>query len=760
MSFNKYRLVQLGVMAAVTLFMAASTAVATRKVDPVSNLHLVNGSASQVKIAWDAPKHGSTPNATIDQYIIKRDGHKINTLQGFNGLVDTSYIDGNPSQKKAVYAVIAVDSNGRRSPPTTLSIPAPQGANQSPQPGGGDAQPDIIQSSSLCDSIIPQNIRGHNQPTALEKYGCGAGMSAVNEKDAGKILGVVEKPRPFHDFFQNVFIQIPVSLGHTFFLLISALYIWVMNAGTYLSVGKLFANILQAFNGNPNMGSLIAIAVAIGVMVLGLNILKDEIRKGFSSFIRIAFVLAFLTVILSGPQTWMRFAVEKPLGVYSSETSQLTSMSAGTDVSRDFNLTVHPTYGGNKTYNAIRKAENADWLMWQYLPQCAINFRNFQWVINHNVPGTHTSFCERFVQVWSSGSDDDKDKFKEALKKSNKNVYDFFQGNDQMTRILYSVVSKLVLLMHNVMKTIMKLSILPGIFLLLGELLFMVIWLIASLTATDEAKYAAERRIRTMFHWLKIPAVLTLFSLVYLVVEANIISGSTRSGFLWVNGQALLLECAVAYGTYKYLKAAHRRHREAMERLGVHREQSNGWLGRAAGYALAGLTAGASEEYMRRRAGKNRRERPGTTTAGLPDYDITEHPDFHLLEEHTGNGRGYDTDGYAEEMVNPLQLGRGSGDGRHDGRSDGFDSPSNGSGPRGPHTSPGSGGGTTFDDGQSLYDEPIVDAVVVEDTDVMDRGSREERERRMDYDLREERERRKREEYERRRRREREERER
>jgi hypothetical protein len=172
------------------------------------------------------------------------------------------------------------------------------------------------------------------------------------------------------------------------------------------------------------------------------------------------------------------------------------------------------------------------------------------------------------------------------------------------------------------------------------------------------------------------------------------------------------------------------------------------------------LTAGASEEYMRRRAGKNRRERPGTTTAGLPDYDITEHPDFHLLEEHTGNGRGYDTDGYAEEMVNPLQLGRGSGDGRHDGRSDGFDSPSNGSGPRGPHTSPGSGGGTTFDDGQSLYDEPIVDAVVVEDTDVMDRGSREERERRMDYDLREERERRKREEYERRRRREREERER
>lgn len=716
MSFKKDHIAQIGLMTALTLFIAASTAVAARRVDPVGNLHLVSGSASQVKIAWDAPRHASTPSATIDEYIIKRDGHKINTLQGFNGLVDTSYVDGNPSQQKAVYAVIAVDSHGRRSPPATLNVPAPQGANPNPQSGGADnSQTDTIQSSSLCDSIIPPNIRGHNQPTALEAYGCGAGMSAINDSDPGKILGVVSKPRPLHDATEW-FIQTLVSLGHTFFLLVSALYIWVMSASTYLGVGHLFASILQAFSGNPAKSDLITIAIAIGVVVLGLHMLRDEIRKGMTSAVRIAFVLAFLTIFLSGPQTWMKFAVEKPLGVYSSITSQLTSMSAGSDASRGFNLTVHPTFGGNKTYSAVRRAENADWLMWQYLPQCAINFRDFRWVINHDVPGTHTSFCERFVQVWNSGSDDDKDKFKSALKDSNKNVYDFFEGKDQMTRLQYTVVSKAVLTMHNVMKAIMKLSVLAGIFLLLAELLFMVVWLIASLTATDGAKYGAERRIRTMFHWLKIPAVLTVIALVYLVVEAYIISGSTKSGFLWVNGQALILECIVAYATWKYFKNAQRKHHEAMERLGAYREQSSHFLRRAAMVAAGGLGAGAGAEYMRERSERNRsRRRQRAAEVERPDFDVSREPAYPLLEENSSSPNSHwDAEGEADE-VPLLQLGRGSGHGPHGGGSDGFDSTSNGSGPQGPNNSPGSGGGTTFEEGQGVYDEPIYDAEVVED---------------------------------------------
>jgi hypothetical protein len=487
---------------------AVSPSSAARTVPPVRNLHLTSGSGSLVKIAWDVPSHASASSATIDKYIIKRDGRKLTTLQGFNGIVDTSYTDVTPSQKKAIYEVIAVDSTGTRSPPAELSVPAPEGASPNPQPSGGDDdQSDIVQSSSLCRSIIPKDIRGHNSPTAFEKYGCGAGMNSVNDDSApktGPFRPVGSVKRPFHDMFQNFFIQLPVSVGHTCFLLVSALYVWVMSASTYLGIGKLFGGILQALHGNPNFPDLVILALAVGLFSLMLHIWKDDVRKGHASIARIVLAMAILTLFFSGAQTWMRFAVEKPLAVYSGITSQLSSMAAGTDVSRDFNLTVHPTFGGNKTYNAIRKAENADWLMWQYLPQCAINFGDFQWSINHYVPGTHTSFCEKFVQVWSTSSNDQKDKFTEEVKNANKQVGDFFQGKDQMTRILDSVLSKSVLFMHNVMKGIMKLSVFTGIMLLLAELLFMVGWLLSNLTGREEARYEAERRLRSMFHWLKL----------------------------------------------------------------------------------------------------------------------------------------------------------------------------------------------------------------------------------------------------------------
>jgi uncharacterized membrane protein YgcG len=766
-TFSMYRIFQVAALSAVVLFTAAATATAgSGDVTPVTNLHLVSGSASNVKFAWNAPTHGSTSSATIDEYIIKRDGHKLLPLQGFNGMVDTTYVDENPSQKKAKYTVIAVDSDGKRSPPALLGVPAPQSAAQNTQQTGkDDGSSDIIQSSSLCDSIVPTDIRGHNAPTGLETYGCGSGMSSINDDSAPK-TGLFrpggDVKRPFHDLFQNVFIQLPVSIGQALFLMVSALYIWVMSASTYLGIGKLFAGLLQSFHGNPNYPDLIILAVAGGLAILTLNIFKGDVRKGHLGLARMVLALTFLTIFLSGINSWMSFATKKPLEVYSVVSDQVTSASAGTDVSRDFNLTVHPTYGGDKTKNAIRKAENADWLMWQYLPQCQINFGNFQWAINNDYPKTHTTWCEKFVQVWGSGSDNDKDKFKSALKDANEERYTYFEGKSQMNRVMDTDLSRLVLMMHLTMKGVMKLSVFTGILMLLGELLFAVAWLFSNVTGSEGARYSAERRARTMGHWLWIAFIMTLFSLVYLVLEANIISASTTKGFLTVYGLAFLLECVVAFGVWKYFKKLHREHQESMQRLGAYREQSSGWLKRAAGYAVAGLTAGASSEYMRERAEKKRgNSKSQSASARTHEHNVPEdyHPDNQLLAEHSTSGaQSWDAEADAVEEA-PLLLESRTRRGPRDGRSDGYGSTSNGRGPRSPNGSSGGGGSAAEMDGDDDYGVPIFDADVVdEDADVMERDSRYERERRMDHDLRDERLRLEREERERRKRRDREER--
>jgi uncharacterized membrane protein YgcG len=740
MSFDKYRFFQVVMLIVATMLTTTAVALAAYKVAPVTNLHLVNGSASVVKITWNAPEHASTSSATIDQYIIKRDGHHLLPLQGFNGMVDTSYVDENPSQRKAKYTVIAVDSDGKRSPPTTLKVPAPEVASADPQPSEEDDNTSgDIQGSSMCDTVIPANIRGLNSPTALEKYGCGAGMSWVNDDSKPK-AGVLHPEGavtgPIHWVFQTLFIQIWVSIGHACWLLVSALYIWVMSASTYLGIANLFGGQLQTFHGNPNFSDLLLVALAFGLFNMARHIFKNDTRSGRVSIIRTMLALTLVTVFLGGAQIWMRSAVEKPLAVYSAVTSQLTSASAGTDVSRDFNLTVHPTYGGDKTKNAIREAENADWLMWQYLPQCAINFGDFQWVTNHYYPDTHTTWCEKFVQIWGSGSDDDKDKFKNELKDANEEVYTYFKGENQMGRVLDTDISKFVLAWHNVMKGIMKLSVFVGIFLLLAELLLLIVVLISNITGSDEARYAAERRIRSGAHWLKIAFVMTVFALGYLMVEAYIISGSTDSGFLWVNGKAFLLECVVAYGTWRYFKKAQREHHEAMERAGAYRE-SSGWLrqaaGRAIGYAAAGMTAGMSSEYMRERAEKKRGE-SASSTDNAHSHSEPEQPPHQLLEEHaSSDAQSWDTTADAAEEPIPLLEMRTGSD------SNGYDSRSNGSGPRRPGGSSGSGGSAASMDGND-YDAPIFDADVVEDdADVMDHDSRDERERRRDYDLRDER---------------------
>jgi hypothetical protein len=103
----RYRMVRLSVIMLSVLFFAVSVASGASSVPPVTNLHMVSGDANHVDLAWNAPSHGSTAGSTVDEYVILRDGHQIADLHGFNGMVDTSYIDGSPSSKKGTYAVIA-----------------------------------------------------------------------------------------------------------------------------------------------------------------------------------------------------------------------------------------------------------------------------------------------------------------------------------------------------------------------------------------------------------------------------------------------------------------------------------------------------------------------------------------------------------------------------------------------------------------------------------------------------------------------------
>jgi hypothetical protein len=569
-------------------------------VPPVKNLRLVSGSASQVKIAWGAPSYSNVDGATIDKYIIKRNGNVIKTLEGLNGLVETSYVDSDPSTKDATYSVIAVDSNNRRSPPKTLDVPAPEGA--APPPKEGKDPHDGIQSSSLCESIISPDVRGGNRPTALEKYGCGKGLSTVHYKGCGKvpIAGVTKCPQ--NDFFQSVLIQLPVNLGQTFFLLISALSVWVMLPGTYTGIAKLFGSILQAFNGNEVFPALISLALSGAVLFLAYRFLRDQIRRGYETVVTIAAVLAILTLLMANPFRTMRKAVDWPLNVFANITNELTDLISATDVSGEFNLTVKPTYSGNITYTAIRKAENIDFLMYQYLPQCAMNFKSFNWVMTHRLPDSNVTYCERFVQVQASGNEDDINEFEDALEKNNKDIYEFYQGEDQGTRMGFSILKSVTLTLHNMMKFTMKMSIYLGILLILLEILMSSIWLIYSMFGSDSSRETARRRVRSILHWFRIPAILLIVALIQNTVEAYIISGSMHSGFAWLTFKELIWDVFMLVVMGIVCFKLHNAHKEAMGNLQAYRENNRGLqtaavvAGAAAtgvGLAGAGAIAGA-----------------------------------------------------------------------------------------------------------------------------------------------------------------------
>jgi hypothetical protein len=614
---RRYRIVKMVSLTVVALFCVVAVAAAAVKVAPITHLHMVNGDANSVKLSWDAPSHGSTPSATIDEYIIRRNGHQIEHLQGFNNLVDTSYIDGSPSSKDSVYTVIAVDSNGRRSPPARVSVKAPQGAAQNTEdPSNADPE-DGIQSTDVCDSIIPPDIRGHNNPTGLEKYGCGEGMNAIPDDSAPKTGplhpgGTVK--RPFHDLFQNLFIQLPVTVGQYCFLGISAFSAMVMQTKTYTGVSHLFGEILQAFHGNPNYPGLVSLAIALALAFLTLNVVKGEFRKGFISVGWIVAALVILTVFLANPYRSMNAAVDKPLGVFSGITNQVSDMTAGTGVANHFNLTVNPTYGGNKTYASIRKAEYIDWLMFQYLPHCAAVFRDYTWATTHYYPKTHTTFCEKFLQVWGTDNDDDKDDYKSALEDANKEVYNSFKGEDQSTRVVDTGIASVTLTVHNLMKLARNMAIFACMILLLGEMLFSVLWLIYAATGSDGAKLTAERRIRTILHWLKVPVMMLLLMLVQEAVEANIISHLAASlGFFFMSLVELFWDLIIMGVAISLLRKEHREHKQAMERLGAYRNDSMGLGGKAArlaGTALGGAVAGVAAEHMadKRKNGKERAE--------------------------------------------------------------------------------------------------------------------------------------------------------
>jgi hypothetical protein len=165
-----YRVFKMLFFAAAVFFLAAVPSSAASKVPPVSNLTLVTNEADRVKLDWDAPSTAGLGDATIDQYIIKRNGHTISTLVGFNGLVDTAYVDGGRSQDDATYSVTAVDSKGRRSKPAEIVVPAAAAPvqDQTPGPTNDTGPPDVIQSSGFCDAIIPPNIMGgHAGPCVL-----------------------------------------------------------------------------------------------------------------------------------------------------------------------------------------------------------------------------------------------------------------------------------------------------------------------------------------------------------------------------------------------------------------------------------------------------------------------------------------------------------------------------------------------------------------------------------------------------------------
>jgi hypothetical protein len=588
-------------MAAALSLPAPVAFAAPHKVGPVTNLHLVDASnADEVKLTWNKPAHASTASATIDDYIIKRDGHRLTTLVGFNGLVDTSYIDGNPSSKDATYAVIAVDSNGRRSPPAELIVPAPQ--QTAPAPDSNNSNPkDGIQASGFCDSIIPPDIRGHNQPTALEKYGCGKGMNSVNDKGPGRVLGISKDP--IHSAIQ-AFIQFLVSAGQMFFLLFSAMAIWVQQVGTYLGVGNLFAGILQTLNGDPNWAAMMSLSIAVGLVVMGLRIARGQHSEGYVHAGIVSVALAVLALLMSSPFTWMHKSVEWPLDAYTSLNNWSIGLVAGTDVDNQYNLTVHPTYSGNAANTALRKSENNDFLMFQYLPQCAINFDDYKWVINHYYPETRPTWCEKFVQVWGGDNDDDQDAFKDKLKDDNSQVEGFFEGKDQTKRLMYTLMSKFVLFVQNTLKFTKNMSVFACEMLLVAEIFMAAVWLLYALFGTEQSRLTAEQRIASMFRYLKIPAVMLLIYLVNEAILAKVMNAHSSHGFVWVIFWAFIIDAVVAFLMLRQLWKMRHVHKAVREHLGNYRRSAvtaaaATATGVGAGVAATGYAARKSKQFGR-----------------------------------------------------------------------------------------------------------------------------------------------------------------
>ncbi len=704
--YIKSRTGLVGVLALIALFTAVPAVLADSKVPPVTNLHLSGGGIGSVQLQWDAPSLPSSSTTTIDVYIIKRDGRQIDTIGvvGDNGVVDTTYIDDAPSSQQATYTVIAVDSSGNHSPPTSVSVPAPQGV-QSAQPEPIQTVQDGIQSSDLCKSIIPPDVRGANQPTPLEKYGCGAGMNTVNDSGPSHINLLFTSPtvpRPIHDFIQNFLIQIPITLGQEFFLIISALSIWVMDPNTYMGIANLFGQILQAFNGNPNYPSLITFALALGIVTLAWRFFTEQNRKGYKSAGVIIAALTALTLFLSGPVHYMSFAVNKPMQIYSWIEGTITDLTAGTGVSnsQSYGLTVVPTYNGNSIYNSIRKDENTDWLIFQYLPQCAVNFDDYRYVMFNDVTGEHVSWCERFVQLWGNGTKDERDTFKAKLKKANPSVYSYFTSGDQLGRVAEVVTTKATLTIHNLMKALVRLSVFAGEFLLLTEMLFALVWLIASMIGTDNVQFAAARRMRTMFHWIKVPAILLAIGIVEQTAEATVIARLFDHGILLLAGLSFAVELVTLIGLFVVILKLHKEHKAAMERLGAAGSAAGSGARRALGVAAGAVTAGAGAagfEWLRERA-ERRRAREGQDNGDGSFYDTHYVPPFD----------GFGHDGYDRPL---LAAGPTAGQGE---RRQGNDPPP---------TPDGQNGYRPYIDAESFDDDGILDAEVVDETHLLEAGN-------------------------------------
>jgi uncharacterized membrane protein YgcG len=408
--------------------------------------------------------------------------------------------------------------------------------------------------------------------------------------------------------------------------------------------------------------------------------------------------------------------------LFRSEVSSLVvNLAHNNGLSHQFNMAAQPTFNGDKTANAIRQQENLDFLEFQYLPQCAINFGDYRWAMTHYYPGTRTSFCERFVQVWSNGTDDDKKTFDDALKTANKKVDDFFNENDQMQRIILATVSKwFVLTFHNFFKIITKLSIFVCGMLLLAEVFTAAVWLLNSMLGTDAARQSTERRIITMLHYLKVPLVMSSIGVIEQAAVSRIISAEFDNGFLAISAILVLVESVAVFLAFKFLLKMRHDHKRALEARDHYRMQTAGIASRGvqAGLAMFGGAAGATaySAYRERQQSEDEAEQaPEESTSSSASSG---HTGFYQrprpqMQNGTNDGqdyRPYDADATAEEMDQPVVLlERSTGRRSDNGDSNGSGGSSGNGGPSG-----GNGGPDSASQHNVNVDD-VVDAEVVDD---------------------------------------------